>query len=168
TDLLVGRGVVVRWTGEGGVQLRIALARKAGSADCTFLEGTRCGIHAFKPLLCRAGPAGWPWISNPSFFWFYVRRSPSFRHEPGRLDPAEANGWFAATRRAEAVAAAATSLAALAAACEVPEALVRRLPVVEFDEVNIDDAEDAMSGIPKPMPVKPLTPVPPPRTGERG
>ena len=73
--------VVVWWTSYKGIHFRVALARKQTERECLFLDGSKCSIHEFKPVKCRAGPAGWSWISNPDAFWYYVRNSPSFSHD---------------------------------------------------------------------------------------
>jgi hypothetical protein len=108
------------------------LARKEVADECTFLSGSICTIHEFKPLLCKAGPAAWPWIRDERSFWFYAGISPSFRHPSGTFPRSEANSWFVKTRRAEEVASNATSLPSLATICGVPEAVLERMTVVEF------------------------------------
>jgi uncharacterized protein len=131
-EFLLTRCVVLRWEWQGYPQFRIALARKADYTGCVFLRGTQCGIHEFKPLMCKAGPAGWPWIREPKFFWYYVASSPSFQNEPGTLSLAEANEFFVATRSAEAAASQAASLEALSRICEVPEEALQALKIIDF------------------------------------
>jgi Fe-S-cluster containining protein len=140
-EFLLTRCVALRWLSPAGDQFRIALSWKGQTPECTFLEGARCGIHSFKPLLCKAGPAGWPWISNEKYFWFYERRSPSFRHEPGALVLSEANMWFVATRQAETIARQGSSLSALATAAGISASVISRLEVIEFQEMNIEKEE---------------------------
>src|SRR5712692_258245 len=89
-DFLIRCCVVVWWKEGDCDQFRIALARKEGGSECIFLNGALCTIHEFKPLKCKAGPCGWSWIGNPRYFWYYVRRSPSFYHPKGTLPRAEA------------------------------------------------------------------------------
>jgi len=112
---------------------RIALGRKA-NGECAFLNGSLCSIHRIKPLMCKAGPAGWPWIGNPRFFWYYVRRSPSFKHALGTWPRSRMNHWFRRTVRAERVAQQASSLEKLARMCEVPVACIRKLRITDFKE----------------------------------
>lgn len=123
--------VVVKWKTREGEHFRIGIARNSGGS-CVFLRGSKCGIHDHKPLACKAGPAGWPWIANPDSFWYYVEHSPSFRHPEGALSLAEANQWFRATRNAEADASRSVSLNSLATLCGVPVELVMKLRVVDF------------------------------------
>ncbi len=154
-DFLVRQCVIVRWKWEKCEQFRIALARKTVREECVFLNGTLCSIHDFKPMMCKAGPAAWPWISNPNYFWYYVRNSPSFSHPIGTMSRGDANTWFLATRTACAVARNATSLQTLAELHQVSEETLRRLPLIDFEE-----REDLqMSALPAPEPQKPEPPV---------
>ncbi len=132
-DFLILRCVIVKWTREDSEQFRIALTKNASEDECVFLEGTRCGIHRFKPLQCKAGPADWQWISNPKFFWLYERRSPSFRNPEDTSCLVEADILFRATLSAEKVAAQATSLESLATFCDVSEDVVRSLKVIKLN-----------------------------------
>lgn len=131
-EFLLSQCVVLKWDWQGRSQFRIALARKADNSGCVFLKGGLCSIHGFKPLMCTAGPSGWPWIREPKFFWYYVASSPSFRNEAGTLSLAESNQYFVATRRAEIVASQATSLADLTRIFEVPEEVLYAMRVVDF------------------------------------
>jgi uncharacterized protein len=126
--------VVVWWSRESFTQFRIALARKKSGTGCVFLEGMRCTIHEFKPLKCKAGPSDWSWIGNPEEFWYYVDKSPSFRHPEGTFAIDTANQWFTATRDAEVVASEATSLAELARMLQVHEDVLKRLPLLNYRE----------------------------------
>jgi Fe-S-cluster containining protein len=134
SDFLLHWCIVVWWRWGDCDQFRIALARKPRVDECIFLDGARCRIHEYKPLQCKAGPAAWSWISNPKFFWFYVRNSPSFDHRPGTFSLTVANSWFVATRNAAAVVSQATSLQSLAVVSEVSEETLRRLDMYEFRE----------------------------------
>lgn len=131
-EFLMRRCIVLRWEWDGAPQFRIALARTELTDECTFLSGSACTIHEVKPLLCKAGPAAWPWIRDERSFWFYAKTSPSFHHPSGTLPRSEANSWFVKTRRAEEVASDATSLSSLAMICGVSEAILERMAVVEF------------------------------------
>src|SRR5437016_11573761 len=68
-DFLMRWCVVVQWKARAGDQFRIGIARDDNDR-CVFLRGSLCGIHGYKPLACKAGPAGWPWIANPESFWY--------------------------------------------------------------------------------------------------
>jgi hypothetical protein len=133
TEFLMGYCVIVYWPWAGSVQFRVALARKA-SGECVFLEKALCTVHAFKPLMCKAGPAAWPWIKSSKAFWFYVMQSPSFSHPPGTMPLAEANGWFMATREGEVTVGAANSVDSLAQIFGFPSAVFHALPLIEFKE----------------------------------
>lgn len=130
--------VVVKWMAHGRGQYRIGLARDIAGTGCVFLKDSRCSVHDFKPLMCKAGPAGWPWIADPKSFWMYAERSPSFDHDEGSLSVDAADRWFARTRRAELTARKATSLAALAAVYGLPLRLVRSLRIVGFEKGDFD------------------------------
>jgi uncharacterized protein len=151
-DFLTRYCVVVWWKRADCDQFRIALARKDGGRECIFLKGALCTIHQFKPLKCKAGPSGRSWIASPKYFWYYVRGSPSFRHQKEMLPRAEADRWFTATLDAEVVASSATSLAALAANTQLSEDVLRRLELIEFKEVLQMSADPG----PEPPVEKPL------------
>ena len=83
-ELFVSFCRIVWWFWKGQRQYRVC-PRHTGN-DCAFLEDGLCSIHAVKPLVCRAGPAGWHWVSNASIFSSYVRHCPGFRgQEPQDL-----------------------------------------------------------------------------------
>jgi Fe-S-cluster containining protein len=132
-EFLLGYCKIVYWPWAGSRQFRVALTRNA-AGECVFLKNLRCTIHAFKPLMCKAGPAAWPWINNSKAFWFYVQRSPSFLHPLGTMPMAEANCWFTATRDAEAEVGVAKSVMDLACILRIPESVLQCLPLMEFKE----------------------------------
>jgi Fe-S-cluster containining protein len=125
---------IVWWDREDGRQYRIALTRKGVPGACVFLHDSLCTIHKFKPLQCKAGPAGWSWIASPEKFWHYVDRSPSFRHVEGTMTTEEANRWFLATRSEEFAVSQASSLLELAAILQFSEEVLGQLPLVEYKE----------------------------------
>lgn len=130
-DFLVRYSVIVKWKTIEGEHFRIGVARSS-DGSCVFLHGSSCSIHKDKPLACKAGPAGWPWIANQDSFWYYVNHSPSFQHREGTLSLAEASQWFCATRNAEASACQAMSLESLASVYGVPIEVLTKLKVVNF------------------------------------
>ena len=131
--------IVVKWKAGDLCQYRIGLARHADNSGCVFVDASRCTIHAFKPLMCKAGPAGWPWIADPESFWMYARSSPSFRHREGALSRRSANYWFTQTRCAAASTQAATSMRTLASIYDVPLAVIRKLPILGFEQGESSD-----------------------------
>jgi Fe-S-cluster containining protein len=138
-DFLKRYCVVVRWRAGDVDQYRLGLARHPGNSGCIFLENSRCSIHAFKPLMCKAGPAGWPWLADPESFWMYARKSPSFNHREGTLSRGSANYWFTRTRRAAAIVQEATSLKMLARIHDVSFSAIRNLPLLGFEQGGHSD-----------------------------
>ena len=131
--------IVVNWSVDDLNRYRIGLARAADNSSCIFLKDSRCTIHAFKPLMCKAGPAGWPWIADPESFSMYASESPSFNHREGALSRRSANYWFTQTRRAAASTQAATSMRMLASIYDVPLAVIRKLPILGFEQGESSD-----------------------------
>lgn len=122
---------ILHWPWAGSEQFRIALARKP-SGECMFLEGAVCTVHKFKPLMCKAGPAAWPFINNARAFWFYVKNSPSFQHPAGTMSLVEANEAYLDTRKEESIVGSVHSLSSLAGTLGLAEAVLQRLPLVQF------------------------------------
>jgi Fe-S-cluster containining protein len=131
-DFLLSRCAITWWRWASCTQYRICLARKPQSTECVFLTGSLCGIHESKPLLCKAGPAASAWIMNPRSFWYFVEKSPSFRHEIETTSLSELNDWFVATCGSEEVASQATSLTALAVVSGVSADVIQGLKLIEF------------------------------------
>lgn len=125
--------VVVLWHWEGIPQYRIALRSDPGTHECVFLRGNLCSVHALKPLFCRAGPAGWLWVSNPDVLRDFIEKSPSFRanSDEGRFQVLDE--LFEATWIAEVAAAGATSVAKLASQHSLAVDVIAEAEVVGFE-----------------------------------
>jgi Fe-S-cluster containining protein len=131
-QFLLGFCKVVWWDRDNERQFRIALVRQG--QGCAFLDGSLCSIHKFKPLVCKAGPAGWSWIANPQDFWSYAKKSPSFQHPEGTTPSEESNRWFLATWDNELAVSKASSLTKLAQILQVSEEVLSRLPQSKYKE----------------------------------
>ena len=95
--------MLIHWKWNGVQQYRIALRRRREDGACVFLRRNQCGINGIKPLVCRAGPAGWHWLSRKPFFQYYVDHCPGFHLDNRRrsmMDPA--NELFMETWRLDA------------------------------------------------------------------
>lgn len=69
----------------------LALKKKKDSKECLFLDGNRCSIHFFKPLVCRVWPFGY---ENGKISWIkehrgFIKKVCQHTMKEGSNDPEE-------------------------------------------------------------------------------
>lgn len=69
----------------------LALKKKKDSKECLFLDGNRCSIHFFKPLVCRVWPFGY---ENGKISWIkehrgFIKKVCQHTMKEGANDPEE-------------------------------------------------------------------------------
>lgn len=92
-DVIKNYCSLITWNTRNNPQYRLGLLRKS-LGECIFLQDNLCLVNSKKPLICKAGPAGWHWITHQEKFHFYVKRAPCFKGKKDRLSIVEANDLF--------------------------------------------------------------------------
>lgn len=125
---------LLSWNYDNKIQYRVCL-NKRNSLSCVFLKNNRCKIHSYKPLVCKAGPAFWHFITDKKLFSIYYSKCPGFQNRSKQTNISVINTLFMKTWKAEINAFKSNSFDLLAEQLNISLNELKRLPKIKLESL---------------------------------